>query len=72
MQTDLDPARVGATIAGRIKGTSFQLVLNMSQSRLDRVTLNSCTIISTPELFALAAEDPIIDPHTGATLYEFA
>ena len=68
MQTDLLTERIGAAIAGRLKGTAFQFAMQLTFSRLDRIN-GVYNIISAPELFALPAEDAVIDPLSGAQLF---
>ena len=67
MQTDLSTERIGAAIAGRLKGAALQFAMQLTWSRLDRATLTQVVHVA-PKLFALPAEDAVFDPVTGVQI----
>ena len=61
MQTDLDDEKVGAAIAGRLRGIAFQYAMGLRASRLDMHSGTRAEMVA-PEIFAEPAHNDWTSP----------
>ena len=66
-QTDLPETSAGPAMAGRLRGTAFQIAMNLAADRLDQNT-GLRRRMTGDELLSQQAHDPYTDPQTQ-TLY---